>query len=167
MTTQRQCSQLPPHCCFCRPYNNTAGRLHRGGSSSSVSLARGCLGADPHPAGTHIMGVCRTSPHGDLRSREPSVRGEGWEGENRPVTPTAPRPRGRLRCMAWRVGRTASWKQLPPSSSPPPKAPIAPQPPQLTPSATRSLLSPPVQQPPTQPCPPSSSCPPSVSNRPL
>ena len=72
------------------------------------------------------MGVCRTPPHGDLRSREPSVRGEGWEGENRPVTPTAPRPRGRLRCMAWKVGRTASWKQLPPPPPPPLQSPNCP-----------------------------------------
>lgn len=139
-----------------------------------MSLARGCLGADPHPAGTHIMGVCRTPPHGDLRSREPSVRGEGWEGENRPVTPTAPRPRGRLRCMAWRVGRTASWKQLPPSSSPPPKPQLPPSPhsspqvplghcchPQSSSPPPSRVLHPPPVPPQSQTAP--SNCPPPLS----
>lgn len=72
-------------------------------------------------------------------------------GAEAPGTPSLHGLKGGKNCL---VETTA------PLLLPPPKAPIAPQPPQLTPSATRSLLSPPVQQPPTQPCPPSSSCPP-------
>ena len=156
----------PPHC-HCMPHNNTAMHLQRwGGSSSSESLARGCLGADPHPAGTHIMGGCRNPPPSPFTGTfDPQSPAFGVGGGRGRTDLCPPQRRGLGDAFAaWPEG----WEQLPCSNNcPPPAAPIAPHPTQLTPSASRS---PRIQQTPTQLRPPSPSCPSPptpVSNCPL
>ena len=137
-----------------------------GGAPRPPSRWRGAASAlTPTLRGPTSWGAAGTPPPPFTGTFDPQSPAFGVGGGRGRTDLCPPRRRGLGDAFAaWPEG----WEQLPCSNNcPPPAAPIAPHPPQLTPSASRS---PRIQQTPTQLRPPSSSCPSPptpVSNCPL